>query len=106
MTANQLKYWEIQETIRANQAREAETNRSNLARETEDRRSNQARESEATRSNLARETETHRSNKEDERNTRRGQNVNLGVGLAKVGTEVLSQVTGLLTKAIPIAKFA
>ena len=51
MTANQLRYWELQENKRSNLAKEIETNRSNLAKE-----------SETHRSNLAQETETHRSN--------------------------------------------
>lgn len=46
---------QLQETTRANQAREAETARSNLAREAETERSNIARETETNRSNRAQE---------------------------------------------------
>lgn len=44
MTANQLTYWNLQETIRSNKEREKETNRSNLAKEGENFRSNSAQE--------------------------------------------------------------
>jgi len=40
MTANQLKYWELQEAIRSHQAQEAEARRTNLAKEAETKRSN------------------------------------------------------------------
>lgn len=33
MTTNQLRYWELQENIRANKARETETNRTNIVNE-------------------------------------------------------------------------
>ncbi len=44
MTANQLTYWNLQETIRSNKEREKETNRANLAKEGENFRSNTAQE--------------------------------------------------------------
>lgn len=66
MTANQIAYWNNQETIRANQAREKETHRANVAKEAETNRSNVAQETETNRSNLAREGETHRHNQWDE----------------------------------------
>lgn len=51
MTQNQLKYWELQETMRTNRANEIiksdtvdETKRSNLAREGENVRTNKANE--------------------------------------------------------------
>lgn len=44
MTANQIAYWNLQETKKHNRATEAETNRSNVARETETHRSNRVRE--------------------------------------------------------------
>lgn len=44
MTANQLTYWNLQETIRSNKEREKEMNRSNLAKESENFRSNTAQE--------------------------------------------------------------
>lgn len=40
MTANQIAYWNLVETKRANQAKEMETNRSNVAKETETQRHN------------------------------------------------------------------
>lgn len=80
MTANQLKYWDLQrqkaadaEVQRANQARErlneetlAETKRANLAREMENYRSNFARESETSRANYAAERENIRANMANE----------------------------------------
>lgn len=69
MTANQIAYQAHLETVRANQAREAETNRSNLAGEVETNRHNLQDEmirkesnAEQHRSNLAREVETNRAN--------------------------------------------
>ena len=69
MTQMGVNYLNLQETQRANRAKEgltrseqAETRRSNLAREFETNRSNLARELETNRSNLARELETNRSN--------------------------------------------
>jgi len=56
MTQNQIRYLELQESKRSNQAKEAENYRSNLAKEQEN-----------YRSNLAKETETNRSNLENER---------------------------------------
>lgn len=44
MTANQLKYWDLQEQKRANLAKEQETQRSNLAKELETNRANVVRE--------------------------------------------------------------
>lgn len=55
MTANQIAYWNLQETERSNLARESETHRSNVANETETNRSNLARETETNRANLAKE---------------------------------------------------
>lgn len=80
MTANQIKYWDLQrqkqadaEAARANAAKEelqrqanAETARANLAREIENRRSNYAREAENARSNYARERENIRANNMDQ----------------------------------------
>lgn len=40
MTANQLSYWQLQETRRANLAKESETNRANVAKEQETNRHN------------------------------------------------------------------
>lgn len=65
MTANQIAYWNLQETKRSNQVKEGisqgtldETKRSNVARETETNRSNVARETETARSNKAKEALT------------------------------------------------
>lgn len=80
MTANQLKYWDLQrqknadaEVARANKERErlnaetlAETKRANLAREIETNRSNFAREMETLRSNYAHEREANRANTANE----------------------------------------
>lgn len=44
MTANQIAYWNLQETKRSNQVRELETERSNRAKEFETQRSNMAKE--------------------------------------------------------------
>lgn len=44
MTRNQIAYWELHETNRANKARETETNRNNVAVETETNRANLERE--------------------------------------------------------------
>lgn len=44
MTANQISYWNLLETQRANKAKEFENNRSNVARETENTRTNVANE--------------------------------------------------------------
>lgn len=80
MTRNQIEYWSLLETKRAN----AETQRSNLSREAETARHNQAAESidlgklaESTRHNTAAEqqagmelAETTRSHKASEKNTR------------------------------------
>lgn len=80
MTTNQLAYLNLQETIRANQAREGETHRANLASESlrlrdtlESIRHNQKLENismfnlgETWRSNRARENENQRHNLETE----------------------------------------
>lgn len=89
MTKNQIAFLELQETKRANQAREAETFRSNRAQEmltgfrdrssiqqrdreiAESVRANLAREAETSRSNVARESETYRSNYARETETQR-----------------------------------
>lgn len=101
MTKNQIAFLELQETKRANQAREAETYRSNLAQESltayrdtnavqqrdreiaETMRSNLAREAETQRSNIARETETYRSNIARETETNRHNIVNEGIDQIK-----------------------
>lgn len=44
MTANQVAYWNLQETKRSHQADETERNRSNVAREAENYRTNYANE--------------------------------------------------------------
>lgn len=69
MTANQIAYQELLEGQRANKAREVEVNRNNLVLEgirqqevDETKRANLAREIETNRSNLARELETARNN--------------------------------------------
>lgn len=62
LMSEDLQTQSLQETARANIARESETARSNLAHEIETQRSNFAKEQEMYRSNVARETETHRSN--------------------------------------------
>lgn len=61
MTANQIAYWQLVETRRANAARESETNRANVAKETEQQRSNLANETENIRSHKAAEAENLRS---------------------------------------------
>lgn len=58
MTGNQIAYWNLQESKRANQAKEQETLRSNLAKE----QLGSETLSETKRSNIAKETETNRSN--------------------------------------------
>lgn len=55
MTANQIAYWNLQETKRANAANEAEMNRANMVREAETERSNRAKERETARTNRANE---------------------------------------------------
>lgn len=89
MTQNQIAYWNLQETMRTNRAKEdiqtntlEETKRSNIARETETNRSNIAKETETNRSNIAKETETHRNNKVME-----------GVAIANAVTSGLEKVT-------------
>lgn len=62
MTANQIAYWSLDETKRANLAREAETNRANLARETETHRANVASEG----IDISKLAETSRHNKASE----------------------------------------
>lgn len=69
MTQNQIAYWNLQENIRANKAKEGENYRSNLAREIETNRSNVAKELETNRSNVAQEREALRSHQENERLT-------------------------------------
>lgn len=96
MTNNQINYLNLQETRRANRAKEdisaqtlsessrhnkrseEESERSNRAREYENERSNRARESfnilnlaETHRANTAKEEETNRSNSEKEKETNR-----------------------------------
>lgn len=71
MTANQIAYWNLKETERANRAKEFENQRSNIARETETNRSNRAQEAETHRSNTTREAETERSNRTKEVETHR-----------------------------------
>lgn len=71
MTALRINYDTLQETKRANAAREEETHRSNVENEIETNRSNLAREAETNRANVARETETHRSNLVNEAETHR-----------------------------------
>lgn len=44
MTTNQIAYWNLKESQRANQARENENVRSNMARETETKRHNTTNE--------------------------------------------------------------
>lgn len=69
MTQNQLRYWENQETIRANLAREKETYRSNLAKEVETNRHNLAIEGLTSQQNAiawANANELQRSNKAKE----------------------------------------
>lgn len=56
MTANQIAYWNLQESKRSNLAKELEMNRSNVAKELE-----------TNRSNVAKEKETHRSNRQKEK---------------------------------------
>lgn len=56
MTQNQIEYWKLQETLRHNQAVEAETERSARATLRETKRSNLAREAETKRSNASRES--------------------------------------------------
>lgn len=51
MTYNQIQYWNLQELIRSNQAREQETNRHNVAVENETHRSNVVYERETIRHN-------------------------------------------------------
>lgn len=69
MTHNQINYWTLRETQRANRSKELETNRHNLATEDQSRqelveasRSNRAREAETVRHNVASESETYRHN--------------------------------------------
>lgn len=64
MTSNQIAYWTLGETIRANRAKQDEINRSNLVNERENERSHRANES----TNLlgVMETQTHNRNTEAE----------------------------------------
>lgn len=78
----------LDETSRANLARERETVRSNVAREAEERRSNVARERETHRANVTKEDETKRSNLAREEETHR----------AAVAQEVIS--TGRLAEDV------
>lgn len=82
MTTNQIAYWNLQETNRANLAKEFENNRSNVARETE-----------TNRSNLVNEAETRRHNTEGEKLTKRGQNVQLGAAAIKAGGRLIEHFT-------------
>lgn len=80
MTQNQLSYWNLKETERANRARERETNRANLAKEGLSEREIAAKERaneinfnlgdrnvlELQRANLAKEKENNRSNLSNE----------------------------------------
>lgn len=80
MTRNQIDYWKLQETKRANAENEAlgkatlaETNRANVAKETENYRSNTAREAETRRHDIEGErvnwatlAESGRHNQRDE----------------------------------------
>lgn len=61
MTANQIAYWQLVETRRANAAREVETNRANVAKESEQHRANVASETETSRAHKATEAENLRS---------------------------------------------
>jgi len=45
MTNNQISYWNYQELVRSNRAKEAETQRANVAKEEETARANRAQES-------------------------------------------------------------
>lgn len=67
MTSNQIAYWTLEETKRANLAKERENNRTNLANEEIKRQSNQITQSlgygnlaETRRANQAKETELNR----------------------------------------------
>lgn len=67
MTSNQIAYWTLEETKRANLAKERENNRTNLANEEIRRQTNQINQSigygnlsETRRANLAKETELNR----------------------------------------------
>lgn len=60
MTSNQIAYWNLQETERANRAQEHETNRANLARETEQNRTNLANEAIRQRANEIQEAQNMR----------------------------------------------
>lgn len=86
MTANQIAYWNLQENVRANQAKEAENYRSNKAKEDEN-----------YRSNVARETETNRSNVKQEflkNDIQQAQKTNLGFQDAKLATGAIKDLTG------------
>nr|AVD97105.1 hypothetical protein [Picobirnavirus sp.] len=83
MTHNQIAYWNLQETIRSNQAREAETQRTNMAQEAEANRAHLAQEWETNRSNLARESENERSNRAREEETKRHNQVAEALGWAQ-----------------------
>lgn len=56
MTQNQIEYWKLQESLRHNQAVEAEAERSARATLRETKRSNLAREAETKRSNVSNES--------------------------------------------------
>nr|AVX53430.1 putative ORF1 [Marmot picobirnavirus] len=78
MTQNQIAYWNLQETIRANKAKERENTRSNKANEAIKTQTNTQNLSlglgniaETTRANRAKEFETNRANLESEAVRRR-----------------------------------
>lgn len=78
MTYNQIQYWNLQELIRSNQARERENYRHNVAVESETHRSNVVYERETVRHNKQNEaigwgnlSELSRHNKATERETKR-----------------------------------
>lgn len=78
MTYNQIQYWNLQELIRSNQAREMENNRHNVAVESETHRSNVVYEKETIRHNKQNEaigwgnlSELSRHNKATEGETQR-----------------------------------
>lgn len=102
MTRNQIEYWNLQESKRANQAKESETGRHNLATESETGRHNQVQEgidlghlnesvrhnrvteSETKRHNVAGEQETSRHNRVTETETNRHNVVSEGIDLGKL----------------------
>lgn len=98
MTANQIAYWNLQESKRSNIRRETESERSNRARERETFRSNVAHEHENRRHNLM--TEKVADQQVDV--ARRNLSVNAALGAGNLLLNTIKTFKGSTTEGISV----